>query len=73
MKLILKPEYHDAEVRRANITFYGNRVIPEHYINYFNNGFKDLFDVDVEYEKMNASGKKVKYTGIEQKEDGTKA
>lgn len=50
MTLKLKKEYEGLRITKNNfifgkITFDSYTVQPEHYINYYNRGFEDMFDV----------------------------
>lgn len=49
MRLKIKDQYVGMVITRfvgfGNLTFDYYKVIPEFYVNYYNNGFKDIFEL----------------------------
>jgi len=61
MKLVLKKEFEGTSIKRGSIILHTERCLAEHYINYYNNGFKDCFDVIIDPIPV-----KRKYIGVEE-------
>lgn len=60
MNLQIKPEFLNSIITRGTIKLDTSRVLKSHYINFYNNGFKDIFDVTIDM----PSSKPIKYKGV---------